>query len=400
MKYISLECVLELADSGTWGDEAPPGNGNPVLRSSNIQNSQLFLDDVAWRSIPSRDINRKKLSDGDIIVTASSGSPELIGKCAIFRQPANPQDYYFSNFTFRLRSNHEQIDPQFLFYWLTSDKARSYLKRINDTTSGLRNLNKSLYLQQEVPRLPMSEQRRIVAVLDKADALRQKRREAIDKLDPFLQSVFFEMFGDPISNSRKFECGVLRDFVRLKGGFAFRSSDYAARGIPLLRIGEVNRADLQINKLCFLPESFLQTHPTFIIQPGDLVMSLTGTTGKEDYANVIMLDNTFDRYFLNQRVALIQPDESTYTREYLLYYFKNPRVKRELTKSSRGIRQANISNEDVLMLSAPRPPIDAQRIFSGIVERTRELNKNQLRSLRRSNDLFKELQQRAFTDQL
>src|SRR5438093_6605748 len=100
LKHVMLHEVLELADSGTWGSEAvpgEPGEGNPVLRSSNIQDYRLFLDEVAWRRIPAKDTHGKRLNTGDIIVTKSSGSSEHIGKCCIFSDPGSGGDYYFSN---------------------------------------------------------------------------------------------------------------------------------------------------------------------------------------------------------------------------------------------------------------------------------------------------------------
>ncbi|MGI8670386.1 MAG: restriction endonuclease subunit S, partial [Aridibacter sp.] len=194
MKTVKLKDVAISCDSGTWGDEVSENIvGNPVLRSSNITDFKLKLADFAWRQIPEKDIERKKLQNGDIIITASSGSSHLIGKCAYFTQPKDKYDYYFSNFTLRLRGDSEKINPKFLFYWLISNQARSYLQGADNTTSGLRNLNKTIYLDQPVPLPPLPEQKRIAEVLDKADALREKRRLALQKLDTLLQSVFLEM---------------------------------------------------------------------------------------------------------------------------------------------------------------------------------------------------------------
>src|SRR5580704_7345454 len=98
-----LESLLAIADSGTWGEEATASDGDPVLRSTNIQNHRMDYVAAAWRTLPLRDRDRKRLATGDILVTKSSGSPDHIGKCAIFKQPNNNRAYYFSNFMLRLR---------------------------------------------------------------------------------------------------------------------------------------------------------------------------------------------------------------------------------------------------------------------------------------------------------
>src|SRR4030042_1113974 len=146
---VQLRNIVE-ASSGIWG-EPPLNNGTdtPVLRSTNIHAGRLVLDEIAERSLPHHLIERYRLQDGDIIVTSSSGSSHLIGKCAIFYQPTDEPPYLFSNFTQRLRPNHHVVSPRYLYYYLLSPRAKAELNRIHTTTSGLRNLNIPLYLQQK-----------------------------------------------------------------------------------------------------------------------------------------------------------------------------------------------------------------------------------------------------------
>ena len=89
---IPLSILLEDSQNGIWG--SPPredGSDLPVLRSTNIHNAALVLNDVAFRSVPEKSAKRYKLLDGDIIVTTSSGSRHLIGKNALFQQPEDGQ---------------------------------------------------------------------------------------------------------------------------------------------------------------------------------------------------------------------------------------------------------------------------------------------------------------------
>lgn len=298
-----------------------------------------------------------------------------------------------------LRPKEAVVDGRYLFHWVRS---RQFVARMieNATGASYPAVSDRIVKESLIPLPPLDEQRYIAAILDKADALREKRRQTINKLDRLLQSVFLDMFGDPLRNPKRFEEERLEESIQLKGGFAFSSADYAATGIPLVKIGEVNRAEFKPESLSFLPTHFLSTHSRFVLHAGDLVMSLTGTTGKEDYANVVMLGNDYDKYFLNQRVALIQPNESIYTREYLFCLLKDPGIKRQITSKSRGIRQANISNNDILNLRVPIPPLDLQKKFSNLFITIKGLGVKQSRGASRSNDLFQRLQQAAFKGEL
>lgn len=194
---LPLSKLLVDSSSGTWGE--PPEGGAldfPVLRSTNIHDGDLVLEDVAQRSVPERLAKRYRLIDGDIIVTTSSGSRELIGKNALFSQPGDGKCYLFSNFTLRLRPRQDLIIPRFLHLYLNSSAAKSELLRIQSTTSGLRNLPLPLYLSQGIWLPTPSEQGRIVEILDQGHTLRLERSEADRKSGRVLLALFSKMFGD------------------------------------------------------------------------------------------------------------------------------------------------------------------------------------------------------------
>lgn len=394
MKKVKLESIVELADSGTWGDEASPETGNPILRSSNIHNSKLFIDDVAWRSIPQKDINRKKLQDGDIIVTASSGSPELIGKCAFFKKPDDAPDYYFSNFTFRLRANRDKVVPKFLFHWLISDKARSYLKMMNDTTSGLRNLNKSRYLQQDIPLLSPDEQCHIAAILDKADALREKRRQAINKLDTLLQAVFLNMFGDPVKNPKGwdvYDLGRVCDFISgstLPEGEPF---DNQTDGYLLLKVSDMNLLGNEI----FIKHS-QRWSPTpaakSTLCPANAVVipkrgGAIGTNKKRLLTRAAVLD---------PNLMGIVPKESTLKPSFLFWWLQ----RFDLLSITSGSSVPQLNKQDLAPLPIAVPPIPLQNDFHIATGRLFALRNKLQNAEDLASNLFTSLQQRAFNGEL
>jgi len=252
-----------------------------------------------------------------------------------------------------------------------------------------------------IPFPPLAEQKRIAGILDEADALRAKRRESLAQLDSLLQSTFLDMFGDPVTNPMGWDVVALGDVLDVKGGYAFKSTDYLEEGVgvPLIRIGEVNRCDFESRKLAQLPAEYLEKFERFVVRNGSILMSLTGTVGKNDYGNAVTLKGDADRYLLNQRVAELIPG-ATLVADYLQGVLSHERVKTILTGRSRGVRQANISNKDIQQLRGQLPPLDLQRRFAAIVESVEQQKLHQCAHLAELDTLFASLQSRAFRGDL
>ena len=133
----------------------------------------------------------------------------------------------------------------------------------------------------------------------------------------------------------------------------------------------------------------------YAMYPGDLVMSLTGTVGKDDYGNVCILGNDYKMYYLNQRNAKLEIKDGI-DKYYLSQLLKFEPMKKRLTGISRGVRQANISNKDILNLVVPVPPIELQNQFAAFVH---QINKSKLivqKELDETQLLFDSLMQEYF----
>src|SRR5581483_7825539 len=96
------------------------------------------------------------------------------------------------------------IDPRYLYHWFASPRIQATVRSFGQQTTNISNLNVDRCLRLPLSLPPLSDQRRIAAILDAADTLRSKRRAVLAKLDTLIQSVFLDMFGDPIKNPRGF----------------------------------------------------------------------------------------------------------------------------------------------------------------------------------------------------
>ena len=173
------------------------------------------------------------------------------------------------------------------------------------------------------------------------------------------------MFGDPVTNPMGWEVSPLSMHLRIVGGYAFNSNNFVEAGIPVLRIGNINAGLFNAKNLVFWQDNIKLKR--YMLYPGDVVISLTGTVGKNDYANVCILGYDHKKYYLNQRNAKLELYD-TINKHYLTNILRVPEIKKKLTGISRGIRQANISNSDILNLPLPIPPLPLQTRFAGLVQ--------------------------------
>lgn len=288
--------------------------------------------------------------------------------------------------------DYSKLDTSYLYYALKSvDRSIGSNKAVMGKT-----LNKEKLRQFKIPLPILENQKEVVKTLNQADELRCKRKKAINLLDEYLKSVFEELFGECITNSDN-SAKELRGYIKVIGGYAFKSTDFVTDGIPVIKIGTVNKGFFDLSACSFISNNSLNNKKIerFKIYHGDLLMSLTGTVGKEDYGNICEATSQYPLYLLNQRVAKIEYD-NTFTKEFLFYFFKHNKIKSQLTKISRGVRQANISNEDIMKIKLAIPEINMQTKFSKIVKNVMLLKQKMSKQSIELDNQFNALMQQSF----
>ena len=286
----------------------------------------------------------------------------------------------------------EKLNRRYLLHYLKSDITLTYIKAY---ASGSVRDNLKFSILKDFPiNLPSAEeQEQIVATLDGIEHLIALRKEELNSLDELVKSRFIELFGDPDTNPLGWNEDVLSEHLEVIGGYAFKSDKFEDEGIPVLRIGNINSGRfLPVNMVYWNDDPALERYKMY---PGDLVMSLTGTVGKDDYGNVCILGADYPEYYLNQRNAKLSL-KPTLNAKYLSELLKFERIKRRLTGISRGVRQANISNKDILCLCVPIAPINLQQQFAAFVEQTDKSKLAVQKALEELEILKKSLMQQYF----
>jgi type I restriction enzyme S subunit len=266
-----------------------------------------------------------------------------------------------------LRCN-ENIDVNYVFNFCKSNTFINGLVKVAKGASYPAVSNTEVR-NSKIPLPPIETQKQIAKTLDTAAELLAMRKQQLGELDNLIKSTSYDMFGDPIINEKGWDITQLGNCLRVVGGYAFKSTHFSSEGIPVIKIGNINSGVFHDNGISFWEHDIKLNK--YLIHPKDVVISLTGTVGKDDYANVCILPDKYPKYYLNQRNAKLELYENINV-DYLLYLLKDTKIKGQLTGISRGIRQANISNSDILNLNIPLPPISLQTQFAEIVTKIEE----------------------------
>ena len=257
----------------------------------------------------------------------------------------------------------DNVLPEYLYYVVQHMHLEKYF-----TGATIPHIYFKDYKNEQFNLDSIEKQRGIIEVLGKIESIITKHRKELQNLDKLIKSRFIELFGDPDVNSKGWKECALSEKINVVGGYAFKSNQFdEERGIPVLRIGNINAGFFRPVNLVYWHED--ESLERYIVYPGELVMSLTGTVGKDDYGNICILGNDYGKYYLNQRNAKLEIIEGI-DKYYLSQLLKFTQIKKRLTGISRGVRQANISNKDILNLVVPVPPMEIQEQFASFVTQT------------------------------
>lgn len=372
--------ILELCDSGTWGKET--SGGFPLLRSSNMQEGKLVLNDLKFIDVPINQRDRFTLSEGDILVTKSSGSESHIGKSLYINKSINGK-YGFSNFTQRLRINRELADPLYIYFIFSSHSTREALLNASRTTSGLRNLSIPALKEFNILFPPLIVQKKIMERLDSIRKAQELCDQQIQKTEELFESLLYSSYshkeGNPLKN--------IRDGATLRGGYAFKSEDFISEGIQVIRMGNIKRDSIDLSASpAFLPEEFVNKYPNYTLQHGDIIISMTGTVGKEDYGNVAIIEED-QELLLNQRVGKFVINSDVFKPIYFYYFCQTENFRKQVFSLGKGVRQANISGSQIESIKIPVLTIKEQQ---KIVEKLEGVQ-NYKKLLLKQKSLLKEL---------
>jgi len=293
-----------------------------------------------------------------------------------------------------LIKNESTLDKRYLLRFLESKS--SYIKNQGKGAT-VKGITLDVLHDMEIPLPHLAEQKRIAAILDKADTIRLKRQQAIQQTDEFLRAVFLDMFGDPVTNSKGWEVKAIKDLTSKVGSGATPRggrSVYVSEGVSLIRSLNIHDDKFIQKDLAFITNQQAADLSNVVVQKDDVMLNITGAS----VCRTAIVDDSVLPARVNQHVCIIRPIEMS--PEYLLHTLISQSYKKFLLNvaGASGATREALTKDLVEGLMIPVPPKDLQEKFSDIKKKLRLVVHSGELSL--TEPLFESLSQKAFAGML
>ena len=350
-----------------------------------------YIDKTAKKIKPEGVKKSREVKKGDFLLTNSMS----FGRPYILRTSGCIHDGWLV-----LSPKTDQIFTDYFYHYLGSTEVKNKLAS-KAAGAVVKNLNKDIVKDLEIPLPPLEEQKRIAAILDKADSVRRKRQQAIDLADDFLRSVFLDMFGDPVTNPKGFPLSILSDFyIDHKNGTkcgpfgsALKKHEYVEDGVPVWNMDNISlNGKFTDSPRLWITESKYVDLEAYSVEDGDVIISRAGTVGKMG-----VVRSKSEHSIISTNLIRVRLGEKLRPEYFvnLMNYCKG-RVGRLKTGPDGSFTHMNTGILD--KLEFPYPPIELQDKFIEIKEKViYSLEKSEENEI---DNLFNSLSQKAFAGEL
>jgi type I restriction enzyme S subunit len=312
------------------------------------------------------------------------------------------RDAAINEHVFLVRINREKAEPSYVYHFLRSPLGQAAIM-LDFRGATVGGISRGFVDKVMLPLPPLPEQRRIAAILDQAEALRAKRRAALAKLAALAQSVFLDMFGDPVRNSKDFPRELLGAVLSrpFQNGAYFPANRYCSDGgVEMVHMSDAFEGVVLRGALKRVDVNE-QEKAKYALTQHDLIVARRSLNYLGSVKPCLIPAQTREPLIFESSLIRVTPNDNIVGVPYLYYYLSNTRVRERfvfpfVTQATiSGINQQNLAQIQVLL-----PPRAAQEEFA---KRIRELDA--LMAIHRASltsfiSLFAALQHRAFRGEL
>lgn len=299
-----------------------------------------------------------------------------------------------------VETDGEDVDIKFVYYFLRSKQ--DYINSKLRSGAAQPHVYAKDIAQLQLPLPPVTEQHRIAAILDQADALRAKRREALAQPDSLTQSIFIEMFGDDAQGVPRFPVSALVDVLEtpLQNGAYYPKEEYTLEGgVEMVHMSDAFNGIVQRGELkrVICSEADLRKYS---LSESDILLARRSLT-YEGAAKPCLVPQATEKLIFESSFIRVTPARTKVLVAYLFHYLGNEtirdkRVRPFVTQSTiSGINQSNLERVPVVV-----PPLHLQETFATRIQAIEHLKASHNAALQELDRLFASLQHRAFSGEL
>lgn len=389
--------------NGLWKGKRSPFVSVDVIRNTNFtKEGVLDYSDIARLEVETRQFVNRRLQYGDVILEKSGGGPrQPVGRVALFDRSAG--QFSFSNFTSAIRVRDSQVlDFRFLHKFLFWTYISGVTEQMQTHSTGIRNLDFGAYKEIPIPLPPLSEQRRIVGILDAAFAAIAAAQANTEKnlqnaralFESHLNTVFSQK-GDGWVEKRLGECCVFENGDRGKN-YPSRSAQTSS-GIPFINAGHLFDSGLDFESMNYIPRERFDRLGAGKVKENDILFCLRGSLGK--CASV----GNLSEGAIASSLVIVRPMKEV-SSDFLLSYFQTYQCAKMINKYKNGAAQPNLSANSLKSFLIHVPPLCDQRLIidslDALSAETRRLEGLYTRKQDRLSALKQSLLHAAFSGEL
>lgn len=395
MTQVPLADVCEVFNGKTPSKSEQRSSGYPVLKIKDVNENGIFRG--KFESFVDDDFSEqhssKKVRKDDILILNAAHNADYVGSKGYFATE-EVEGAIATGEWLIVRANKEHVESSFVWHWIQSPSTRFQIKKL---VKGIHLYPRDVS-RVKFPLYELQEQKRIADILDKADAIRRKRQQAIELANEFLRSVFLDMFGDPITNPKGWNMVELGKVCGVGSSKRVFVDELTDSGVPFFRGTEVGQLG---DNEDILPELFISEEhyeklkkDSGVPNVGDLLLPSIchdGRIWKVDYEQPF--------YFKDGRVLWIKVDQKNVNSDYLRNHLKALFLA-NYSKIASGTTFAELKIVNLKTLKILVPPLAIQKKYSEIACHARQISDRHKRTLEQEIGLFHSLSQCAFRGDL
>lgn len=350
---------------------------------SRIQGAWLFKTPERITEKGYKSCSAELLPAGSVLF--SSRAP--IGLVALVGEPM------CTNQGFKSLVPSEHIHSEYLYY-VMKHSAHKIAALGNGAT--FKEVSKATVSEFKIPLPPIEEQRRIAAILDKADAIRQKRKSALTLADTFLRATFLDMFGDPVTNPKGWDTKPLKELIDPDRPVTYgilKPGEDTPNGIPYIRVVDIAAGKILEDRLRKTSSEIAHQYRRSTLREDDLLISIRGHVGRMAKVPVSLVGANITQDTARLAVKGVSVD-------FMMYCLMSNSMQQYMARFIRGAAVKGINLGDLKELPIPVPEDGMQQVFSTLCKKHSSVIEGQLEIPKLSDTLFASLSQRAFKGEL
>lgn len=354
-EYKRLGDVCKIVNGFAFKSELFKDSGMPILRIANIQNDTITTDALVFCNPSDYKTDLSKfLVKSDDLVMALSGA--TTGKIGINKTNI---EFYLNQRVALFKDI--LISRRYLFYFLKTEG-----KNILESAFGVAqpNVSTSKLTELYIPVPPLNVQEQIVAELDKINETIEDCRELLCNLDALAQSLFYDTFGNPITNPKGWEVKKLSDECLDVVDGDHSAPPKTDKGVPFITISNIDktRNSIDFSDTFFVPQSYYDgLKDNRKARNGDVLYTVTGSYG------VTVLIENLPKFCFQRHIGLIRP-KATLNSVFLSYWGRSASIKAYADTVATGIAQKTVSLKSLRDFPIILPPLSLQEQFAARIE--------------------------------